>query len=192
MCQINNIILTTTILKPNGNTFHINLEDTCNKLFNCFYVNNHFKRINFNLRNPKSIVHLYSTGKLVCLGARSVSEGKISLRRVARKIQKVSEFPLKIIKIEVRNIAASMDLKCGLNLRELHDFLQEFNDIKVRYDLKIFANLRINFREWNGNIKMGVSRSGKLILTGMVSDENIDELFDTFVNRIKPFLNVLH
>ena len=87
----------------------------------------------------------------------------------------------------IQNIAASHDLKRKLNLRKLYDYLLYIDNIYTHFDLKMFPNLRISSDNWPEKTKLNISRNGKVVLTGVKSEEYISIAYKSFVKLLENF-----
>jgi len=76
--------------------------------------------VQISTSHPETSVNLYSceTGpaKLVCLGARTASQARTALRRVARSVQQVLRVEAEFLMFTVSNYIMSGDLKFQVNL----------------------------------------------------------------------------
>lgn len=69
------------------------------------------------LRKPKITASIWSSGKIVCIGATSEQEAKIGARKIARILQKMS-FKVKFCMFEVVNVFATVSFPFGIKLIE--------------------------------------------------------------------------
>ena len=98
------------------------VNNTCNSVLQT----KPFKRVIIRLRQPKATVFLFPNGKLVSVGCKSSVDCQKSLRCIARMIQKIGYFKLKLSNLKIQNIAAVYDLKRNLNTRRLYEDLLFF------------------------------------------------------------------
>ena len=140
------------------------------------------------MRHPKATVFVYANGQMISIGAKSTREAELSVRCVGRMIQKIG-YKVTISNSLVRNIAATYDLKRKLNTLRLHTNLIQSDDIKTRFDMKVFPNLRINFVNNSDKTKYIISRNGKVIITGFKSEDSLENLTNNLENLIENFCN---
>src|SRR4051812_34680639 len=69
-----------------------------------------FRRSIIRLHNPNSTVFVCPNGKLITVGGKSTAQAKVSLRKVARIMQKIG-YNVRFSHFNVRNIAATYDLR---------------------------------------------------------------------------------
>ena len=177
----------TNISKTACLNYNLNLHFITNHINNCEYKLRPFHRINVRLRNPKATVAVYSNGKIVCLGSKRVNQGRLAIRKLARVIQKLGYNDLKISSVLVQNIAATHDCERNFDLRSLHKYIIQNRCGKSRFDLSKFPNLRINLKDWHYKTKIIISRRGKIIITGVKSEINIDEIYTSFTDFIEQY-----
>ena len=158
-------------------------NNTCNSILQI----KPFNRCIIRLRNPKTTTFVYSNGKIVCVGGKSIDDARVSIRRVARMVVKTGYEKVRLSHLLIQNIAASHDLKRKLNLRKLHDYLLDFDNIKTRFDLKVFPNIRVSYDNWLDKTKLNVSRNGKIVITGVKSEEYITVVYNSFVKTLNNF-----
>ena len=180
MPKITNICITAQL------NCKLNIHLIVNNTINSELKNTPFKRCIIRLRKPKATVFVYSNGKMVSIGTKTTIEAKSSLRKVARMIQKIGYYEIRLTNMLVRNIAATYDLKRSLNTRRLHISLTENQNILTsQFDLKVFPNLRLQFKDQINNIKFIISRNGKMIITGIKEETELNHVIEMFVNLIK-------
>ena len=82
----------------------LNLKLIFNNVTNVEYKKQRFERLIIRIRKPYTTCLAYASGKIVLMGAKSLKDGRKSVRLIARKIQKIG-FNLKITDITIENIA---------------------------------------------------------------------------------------
>lgn len=150
-------------------------------------------------RGSGTTVLLFSTGRYVCTGAKSVADAKVAARRFARKIQQLfiassnsnkpsgdsnnsnnnsKEKKKKIIRFcnfKVQNIVGHFCTGHGIDLPSL------YNHRRVQCDWKqerFPAGLRYQpHRSTNPSHCVLVFPSGRCVITGCKSEEEIDEIY---------------
>ena len=83
------------------------------------YEPNQFPGLVYKMREPKVAVLLFSSGKIVCTGAKSVEQAKEAVRRVAKTAAAAGATVKDEPDIEVQNIVASSDLGMEINLNAI-------------------------------------------------------------------------
>ena len=155
------------------------LNEIINELVNCELKYSPFNRIIKRLRHPICTVFIYSTGKIVSLGSKSVLDAKKSIRIVSRLIQKCG-YDVRLSSVVVNNIAATMDLKSKFVLNEIDNQIGKAS----KFNKEIFPNLRFTSPE-NKRHKLNLARNGKVIMTGAKEIKDFTEMFTAFLKAIK-------
>uniref|UniRef100_A0A3B4FWM1 Uncharacterized protein n=1 Tax=Pundamilia nyererei TaxID=303518 RepID=A0A3B4FWM1_9CICH len=57
------------------------------------------------IREPKATATIFRTGKIICLGTKSVEESRLAARKFVRKLQKFG-FPVHFLNFKIQNIVA--------------------------------------------------------------------------------------
>ena len=81
-------------------------------------ISNFFQRfpaVIMRLRFPKTTALIFSSGKMVCMGAKDENESKIAARKFARIILKLN-FPVSFTNFRIKNIVGSCDVKFRIDL----------------------------------------------------------------------------
>ncbi|RLF69633.1 MAG: TATA-box-binding protein, partial [Thermoplasmata archaeon] len=122
---------------------------------------------------------LFSSGKMVCTGAKSVEEAKEVVRRVVKKIKElgmdVSDEP----EIEIQNIVATSELNVPLNLNNIAITL---GLERVEYEPEQFPGLV--YRVEKPKVVALLFGSGKIVCTGARNEEEIREALDQIVKEL--------
>ena len=175
-------IITNITLTANLNC-SIKLKVLTNKTCNSVHESSHFQRVRIRLRKPKAAVSVFKSGKVVSVGSKSVSEGRVGIRRIARMSQKAG-FKPRLSDIQVRNIASTHNFKTNINFEEFIPFLNN-NNIDFKFCARKFPLLRISFE----GTKVILAESGKIILTGVKSETQLENVFLSFNKLIENFKN---
>ncbi|OWA52360.1 putative TATA box-binding protein-like protein 1 [Hypsibius exemplaris] len=72
------------------------------------------------LRSPPITSTIWSTGKVICMGARSEADALIGARRIARNLQKCG-FKLRFVDFQVKNVLGVVSLPFGVRIDRLKD-----------------------------------------------------------------------
>lgn len=71
------------------------------------------------IREPKTTALIFSSGKMVCTGARSEEDSKLAARKYCRIVQKLGYTDAKFKDFKIQNIVASSDVKFPIRLEGL-------------------------------------------------------------------------
>jgi len=83
---------------------------------NIEYRPKRFPGLVFRLKRPKTATLIFSTGKMVCTGAKSEKLARSAVRKVVRELKKQDVIILKNPEIVVQNIVASANLQGRIGL----------------------------------------------------------------------------
>lgn len=128
----------------------------------------------------KAVVLLFSTGKLVCVGARSLEESVNTLVKTVAKLREAGLVDDVQPVVNVENMVASFDLHRPVDIEKLSETLEN-----VMYEPSIFPALIYWPR--NPKVSLTVFSSGKGICAGA---KNLEEVHRA-VNLLKKTLDLI-
>jgi transcription initiation factor TFIID TATA-box-binding protein len=147
---------------------------------NVEYNPKRFPGLVFRLKRPKTATLIFSSGKMVCTGARSSKEAHSAVRKVVRELKKNNIVILNRPIIEIQNMVASANLKRQVDLETASDILDN-----VMYEPEQFPGLI--YRMSDPKTVLLIFTSGKIVCTGGTSEKivhrsinNIYELLDDY------------
>ena len=118
-----------------------------------------FPGLVFRLAKPKTATLIFSSGKMVCTGAKSEQESIKAVQTVVRLLKKegflIKHEPI----IEIQNIVASVDLHAKIDLEQAAMKLEN-----TMYEPEQFPGLI--YRMSDPKVVMLLFASGKLVCTG--------------------------
>jgi len=120
-----------------------------------------FPGVIYRLKEPKTAILLFHSGKLVCTGAKSMRQVENAIATVARQIKTLGQRINLHPKIEVQNIVASADLESEINLNEIAITL---GLDRVEYEPEQFPGLVCRIDD--PKVVVLLFGSGKLVITG--------------------------
>ena len=189
-------MLTPDFSKPNitniVSTVDLNcdlkLNEISSKITNSTY-NQKFKRVEIRIKEPKSIVFIYSKGKLICLGAKSIEDSEKTARKYCNEIKSLG-YNTKFNDFKIVNIVATCDVKFPILLTKLKE--KEYqrlktNNIILNYDPEIYPGLRIHLK--NPEVALTIFGSGKINFTGAKKLEDIKKAFELLYPLIYKYKN---
>jgi transcription initiation factor TFIID TATA-box-binding protein len=122
------------------------------------------------IRNPKTTALIFSSGKMVCTGAKSEEDSKKAAKKYAKTIKNMG-FDVRFTDFKVQNIVASADVGFAIRLESLSHRHQEF----CQYEPEIFPGLI--YRIYQPKVVVLIFVSGKIVLTGAKTREQIKEAY---------------
>ena len=125
-----------------------------------------FPGLVFRLKKPKTAILIFSTGKMVCTGAKSEKESKRAVLKVVKELKKSGIVIVGKPEINVVNIVASANL---LGRIELEDCAYSLG--KTMYEPEQFPGLIYRMDE--PKVVILLFASGKLVCTGATKEEDV-------------------
>ncbi len=126
-----------------------------------------FPGLVFRLKRPKTATLIFSTGKMVCTGAKSEKMARSAVKKVVREQKNNGIIILSTPKIEIQNIVATANLHGKVDLEAAADIMEN-----VMYEPEQFPGLI--YRMGNPKVVILIFASGKLVCTGAKSAEMVD------------------
>jgi len=127
-----------------------------------------FPGLVFRLKRPKTAILIFSTGKMVCTGAKSEKESKRAVMKVVKELKKSGIIIIGKPEIKVVNIVASANL---LGRIELEDCAYSLG--RTMYEPEQFPGLIYRMDE--PKVVILLFASGKLVCTGATKEEDVYE-----------------
>src|SRR5271155_1445095 len=153
--RIENVVASTSLASE------LDLQSISLALDGAEYEPEQFPGLIYRLKQPKTAILLFRSGKVVCTGGKSMREVEESIRSVAALIkqggQKVTLHP----KIEVQNIVATSDLGSEINLNSIAVTL---GLDRVEYEPEQFPGLVYRMQE--PRVVVLIFGGGQLVCTG--------------------------
>ena len=156
----------------------LDLREIALKAKNAEYNPRRFAAVIMRIKEPKTTALIFSSGKMVCTGARTEEESRQASRIYAKIILKLG-FPVKFCEFTVQNIVASCDVKFPIRLEGLANTYLKF----CSYEPEMFPGLIFHMLE--PKIVLLIFVSGKIVLTGAKKREDIYRAYQ----KIIPILN---
>jgi transcription initiation factor TFIID TATA-box-binding protein len=145
-----------------------NLLDIVKNFRNVEYNRERFPGLVFRLKRPKTATLIFSTGKMVCTGAKSEKMAKRAVHKVVRELKNGGIIILGKPKIVIQNMVASANLHGSIDLETAADVLEN-----VMYEPEQFPGLI--YRMQDPKTVLLLFASGKLVCTGAKSEEMVHE-----------------
>ena len=171
--HINNVVATASI------SDELNLKLINEIVPNSEYKIKRFPGLIYRQRIPKTALLLFSSGKVVCTGAKTMKDAKIAILNV---IELLSKFKFRLIKnpiISVQNIVATSSLHAELNLSTIAISLGLEN---VEYEPEQFPGLV--YRVFDPKVVFLIFKSGEIVCTGAKTVEDINTALKILKNEL--------
>jgi transcription initiation factor TFIID TATA-box-binding protein len=155
----------------------LDLKQIALRARNAEYNPKRFAAVIMRIREPRTTALIFSSGKMVCTGAKSEEASRLAARKYARIVQKLG-FNAKFTEFKVQNMVGSCDVKFPIQLEGLCITHAQFST----YEPELFPGLI--YRMVVPRVVLLIFVSGKVVITGAKYKKEIDEAF----NQIYPIL----
>jgi transcription initiation factor TFIID TATA-box-binding protein len=135
---------------------------------NVEYRPKQFPGLVFRIKRPKTATLIFSTGKMVCTGAKSEKLARRAVHKVVRELKNNGIVILNKPKIVIQNMVASANLHSKIDLEIAADVLDN-----VMYEPEQFPGLI--YRMQDPKTVLLLFASGKIVCTGAKSEEMVHE-----------------
>ncbi|CAG2165530.1 unnamed protein product, partial [Oppiella nova] len=125
---------------------------------NAEYNPKRFAAVIMRIREPRTTALIFSSGKMVCTGAKSEEQSRLAARKYARIVQKLG-FDAKFSDFKIQNMVGSCDVKFPIRLEGLVLTHSQFSS----YEPELFPGLI--YRMVKPRIVLLIFVSGKVVLT---------------------------
>ncbi len=144
------------------------LERLAAKLERADYNPETFPGLILKIDTPKASALLFSSGKIICTGTKSLREARCAIAAIVKKLEAINLKVKGDTEIEVQNMVASGDVGGKLNLNEI---IIKFEN--TEYDPEQFPGLV--YKLPNSHITFLLFGTGKIVITGAKSEKEIVE-----------------
>lgn len=172
--QLQNIVSTVNL------SCKLDLKKIALHARNAEYNPKRFAAVIMRIREPRTTALIFSSGKMVCTGAKSEEQSRLAARKYARVIQKLG-FPAKFVDFKIQNIVGSCDVKFPIRLEGLVLAHSQFSS----YEPELFPGLI--YRMVKPKIVLLIFVSGKVVLTGAKVRSEIYEAFESIYPILRGF-----
>ncbi|KAK0420487.1 hypothetical protein QR680_014713 [Steinernema hermaphroditum] len=139
-----------------------------------------FAAVIMRIRDPRTTALIFSSGKMVCTGAKSEEASRLAARKYARIVQKLG-FPAKFTEFKVQNMVGSCDVKFPIQLEGICLMHNQFST----YEPELFPGLI--YRMVKPRVVLLIFVSGKVVITGAKYKKDIDEAFSQIYPILKTY-----
>ncbi len=170
--KIENVVAFTSL------NIKISLNKIVNTVENTEYEPEQFPGLVYRPASPRSAALIFSSGKIVCTGTKSIDMAKEAMRKVVSKIKETGIKVPDKYPIQVENIVASARIKADLNLEDIAFSLEN-----AEYEPEQFPGLVYRISE--PRVAFLLFSSGKIICTGAQSVDDIYRALDKFKIKLE-------
>ncbi len=170
--RIVNIVVSTSL------EHDIPLEKMAAVLPNTEYNPEQFPGLVIRIKDPKTSALIFSSGKVVCTGARTLEKVDESIAKIIESLKKIN-IDIKIKpKITVQNVVASGTIGMDLNLNKLAMKLDN-----TEYEPEQFPGLVYKLMEAKATFLL--FSNGKIVCTGTKSKEQVMEAIEKLIQVLQ-------
>jgi len=182
---VQNLVYTCLLGGSGGDDSNIllNLRDVCIKLKGSAGFNpKRFAAVVQRFRNPKIAVLLFSTGKIVCTGAKTTFQAQYIIHGVVENLVKMGYENATIKEINIENMVCSARLPTMID----RSALALKRPSECNYDVEQFPGVIMRHQPIEP-ITILVFQSGKIVLTGARTETKALQAFEKVVTILRNF-----
>ncbi|HLD33367.1 MAG TPA: TATA-box-binding protein [Candidatus Nanoarchaeia archaeon] len=156
----------------------IPLEKMAATLSNTEYNPEQFPGLVIRIKDPKTSALIFSSGKIVLTGARSMDEVEKSIEKIIKSLKKINiDIKIKPV-VTVQNIVASGSIGMDLNLNTLAIKLPN-----TEYEPEQFPGLVYKLRGTKATFLLFTN--GKIVCTGTKTEAEVYDALDKLIDTLK-------
>jgi len=156
----------------------IPLEKMAATLSNTEYNPEQFPGLVIRIKEPKTSALIFSSGKIVCTGARTMENVRFAITKIIKSLEKINVKITIEPEIKIQNIVASGSVGMDLNLNTLAMKLDN-----TEYEPEQFPGLVYKLPEAKATFLL--FSNGKIVCTGTKSEEEVHLAVDKLVENLK-------
>jgi len=156
----------------------IPLEKMAATLSNTEYNPEQFPGLVIRIKEPKTSALIFSSGKIVCTGARTMHDVRESIKKIIKSLEKIKVKIKEIPEVKIQNIVASGSVGMDLNLNMLAMRLDN-----TEYEPEQFPGLVYKLPEQRATFLL--FSNGKVVCTGTKSEEEVHKVLDILIEKHK-------
>ncbi len=166
--KVQNIVATTSLEK------NIPLVKLAETLPNTEYNPEQFPGLVMRIKDPKTSALIFSSGKIVCTGAKSMKKVKESVEQIIKNIEKIKVKITVKPKFTIQNMVASGSIGIDLNLNSLAVQLSN-----TEYEPEQFPGLVYKLPGTRATFLL--FSNGKIVCTGTRSETKLNDAVDLLI-----------
>lgn len=170
--EVVNIVVSTSLEHA------IPLEKMAATLSNTEYNPEQFPGLVIRIKEPKTSALIFSSGKVVCTGARSMDKVHESIKKIIKSLEKINVKITIKPEIHIQNIVASGNVGMDLNLNVLAMKLEN-----TEYEPEQFPGLVYKLPHAKATFLL--FSNGKVVCTGTKSEAAVNTALDELIEKLK-------
>ncbi len=169
--KVQNIVSYTVLGKP------ISLDKMLQKVEDTEWQPEQFPGLVYKIKDPRASALIFSQGKIVCTGTKSLEDLDKAMKKIVSRIRKAGfKMPTKY-KTKVENIVASTKVDGDISLEDIATTLEN-----SEYEPEQFPGLVYRISE--PRVAFLLFGSGRVICAGAQSEEDIHRALKKFRNNL--------
>lgn len=156
----------------------IPLEKMAATLPNTEYNPEQFPGLVIRIKDPKTSALIFSSGKIVCTGARTLENVSLSIKKIIKALEKINVKIKEAPEFTIQNIVAAGSVGMALNLNVLAMKLDN-----TEYEPEQFPGLVYKLPEQKATFLL--FSNGKIVCTGTKSEKEVDKALDKLIENLK-------
>ncbi|MEM4239979.1 MAG: TATA-box-binding protein [Candidatus Woesearchaeota archaeon] len=156
----------------------IPLEKMAATLSNTEYNPEQFPGLVIRIKEPKTSALIFSSGKIVCTGARSMDKVHESIRKIIKSLEKINVKIKVEPQVNIQNIVAAGSVGMDLNLNVLAMKLEN-----TEYEPEQFPGLVYKLPDQKATFLL--FSNGKVVCTGTKSEAEVNKALDKLIENLK-------
>ncbi len=154
------------------------LEKMAATLSNTEYNPEQFPGLVLRIKEPKTSALIFSSGKIVCTGARNMAQVDEAIQKIIKSLEKINVKITIKPEISIQNMVASGSIGMDLNLNKLAIKLEN-----TEYEPEQFPGLVYKLNEAKATFLL--FSNGKVVCTGTKSEDEVKSALDKLVVNLK-------
>ena len=131
-----------------------------------------FPGLPFKLKKPKTCTLIFSSGRMVCTGAKSVKDARKAVLKVVGKLKREGIVGLSKPEITIQNIVAKGSLNGAMiDIEKLHESARFDDEVRTMYEPEQFPGLM--YRMEDPRVVFLVFCTGQLVCVGAKREEDV-------------------
>ena len=156
----------------------ISLNKVVSSIKSAEYEPEQFPGLVYRTQDPRSAALIFSSGKIVCTGTKSIDLAHVAMKKVVEKLNEIGIKTPKTYPVTIENIVASSKIDAKLSLDDIAFALED-----AEYEPEQFPGLVYRIQE--PRVAFLLFSSGKIICTGAHKIDDIYTALERFKSRLE-------
>ena len=195
--QIDSIVKISNIVSTADLSCQFNLKAISLQAKNSEYNPKRFSGLIMRIKEPKTTALIFSTGKIVVLGAKTEEDSKNACRKYGKILKSLGYTSIVLKKFKIQNIVSSCKVNFNIKISRLYIHMKGllYSD-KVHYEPELFPGLIYHYIDENNlsnptdnqlNLVFLVFSSGNIVIAGAKNRHQAYNAFEKFYPLLFKF-----